>query len=435
MTTPRHAPVPVPAARTTRTARTPRAPQAGERELDLSSAWARGHNAVAEAQLTPRLTDLGDAWRCHLHRGDGTGARGAGGSGRGTFQVALVGALYEALEHHHSHAAGLSSAELVLRRPHELAAGELADDPAVALLRHGPDTPMACRRHTAVSGPGALDVPLFLTCPSYLDIQAAELRERAGDGFEYTSVSRYSTNSGCAIGATHTEALVHALAEVVERDAFSLLLATTFLTATPPPLRQVDPATLPADLARLHSHAEQRLARPVHLIDMTTDLGVPAYCAHVTSAGGRPAQGQGASLSSEYAAHSALSELLQLCALRAADHRIPPDYRTLRHRPRLLAAGQADFDPHLRTATTIPFTGTDAPLTPQEHAERLTARLGARGYTPYARTLRRASNGVSTVSVFVPGLERFFAVTQGAAVIPGPRALSRARAHSHEGQG
>ena len=48
---------------------------------------------MAEAQLTPRLTDLGDAWRCHLHRGDGTGARGAGGSGRGTFQVALVGAL------------------------------------------------------------------------------------------------------------------------------------------------------------------------------------------------------------------------------------------------------------------------------------------------------------------------------------------------------
>ncbi len=79
---------------------------------------------------------------------------------------------------------------------------------------------------------------------------------------------------------------------------------------------------------------------------MTTDLGVPAFCACARPRGDHLMQGYGASLSAEHAA---------------------------------------------------------------------------------TRALRTEPNGVCTVTVCVPGLDRFFTVTSGNAVLPGPRGLTRAR--------
>jgi ribosomal protein S12 methylthiotransferase accessory factor len=330
--------------------------------------------------------------------------------------------LFEALEHYRSHAGQLHADELVVRRAAEVVTGELAGDPGVALLGRTPDARVGCRTHVALSGGEALDVPLLLTCPSYVsDSEGAVLRERVGDTCGYASASRYSNNSGTASGASRAEALVHALAETVERDAFSLLLIDTFLVREPVPLRLVGPGTLPDAQARLLGHAERRLGRRVHLIEMTTDLGVPAYCAHAAPDGAFRLQGYGASLSASYAVQRALYELLQISAPQERALWVPRDFGALRNRPRLLAAGRADFGPHLAGAVTVPFRDTVAPTTVDGHLEALAGALGGRGYRTYACVLHRAANGVATVSTYTPGLERFLVVTGGNAVVPGPR--------------
>ena len=68
---------------------------------------------------------------------------------------------------------------------------------------------------------------------------------------------------------------MHAINEIIERDAISLLLIGQFLHQGPAPLRVVEPATLPPALTALHARAEARIGRPVSLLEMTTDLDVP----------------------------------------------------------------------------------------------------------------------------------------------------------------
>ncbi|MBT2208764.1 YcaO-like family protein [Actinomadura sp. NEAU-AAG7] len=397
------------------------APHAGERAFPLPRARALIEAALDEAALRPRLTDLRGAWRCHLSHPDGTPVRDGVGAGKGDPQSAQVGALYEALEHHRGAALPARGEPVELLTAAQLAGTDLARDPALEpLAASGGPGAAACRRYTALDHSGrTLPVPVFLTNPAYLECPA-DRRHELGDVLDYAPLSRFSTNSGTAIGATRDEALVHALAEAVERDAFSLLLAGTFLLARPSPLRLVRPASLPDHLQELYLSAGWHAGGSVALIDMTSDLGVPAFCAH-TSRDGRAAQGQGASLSAEHAVRRALNELIQVVAIRRGERNPPADLRAVESHPRLLEAARADFDPHLAGARPRDFLPTGAPAAPREHLQRLTATLTGYGYRPYGRVLRTEPNGVSTVSVFVPGLERFFAVTAGACVVPGPR--------------
>ncbi|MDN3265781.1 YcaO-like family protein [Streptomyces sp. CSDS2] len=398
--------------------------QAGERSLCLHKARALIEQAIDAAGLTARLTDQGGAWRCHLHRRGTPQVPVAMGGGKGESPTAQVGALFEALEHYRSDSLPFRQGHVVLRSPVQLLAEEFVGDPALAAVpADAAHTPLACRTHTAVDGSGStLDVPVFIHHPSYLELGPRRRQILVADAFDYRPVGRYSTNSGTAIGADITEALVHALAETIERDAYSLLLVATFLTRTPAPLRLVEHGSLPASLQALHDRAEQYLADSVALIDMTTDLDVPAFCAHASARRGHLMQGYGASLSAEYAAQRALSELMQVAAVAQEEDHPPPSLTHLEPHPRLLASARADFAACLDTARTTRFTPTDAPATPHGHLRQLNEALARRGYRAYGHVLHTEPNGIVTLTVFTPGLERFFAVTKGACIVPGPRA-------------
>ncbi|XKK39390.1 YcaO-like family protein [Nocardiopsis sp. ARC36] len=408
----------------------PRDPPAhgGEREFGLTEAWHRAGRTARRLGHRLRLTDLGGAWRCRLTHADQTPVTAGLGMGKGDDDAARVGAVFEALEHALTHASTLRPDRVVLRSVRDLVVGVWGTDPAVLALDPHTDAPLACRTHTSLDDRStAVDVPVFLTCPSYPGADAAPLRGALGDTHDYAPAARYSTNSGSAIGSSRTEALVHALAEVVERDAYSLLLAELFLGPGGRAARVVRPESLPEDLARWHGLARRRVRGPVHVLDMTSDLGVPAFSAHGLSGGGAPVQGQGASLSARLALRRALGELVQCAAV--ADHdgeeAVTPDLRGLRPYPALLAAGRADIGQHLGAARPVDFHDTAAPATPGGHLRGLVAAVAARGYTPYAAEVYTAATGVCVVSVVVPGLERFFAVTGGAPVVPGPRARAQ----------
>ncbi|EWM18075.1 YcaO-like family protein [Kutzneria sp. 744] len=399
--------------------------QFGERQSSLDQAWQKGLRAVAELGLTAEVTAASDnnpgAWTCRLLR-DGVPVPGGFGSGKGNREAARVGAVFEALEHHLSGRAGLPPAA-TLRDPHAIAAGPLRSDVAVTMLTEGPARPIACLRYESLTGDRGTDVPIFLSMPDFLAKGAAELRAGLGDHYDYTTVGRYSANNGWAAGADATEAMVHALNEIIERDALSLLLIEHFLAARP--IRLVDRATLPGDLMALLASTEEAVGARVHLIDMATDLGIPAYYAYLPSAPGQPARmrGCGASLSRHYAIARSLTELVQLHAMAQLGEREEKRTVWTTSYLELHACYLADFSPGIPNAHVVAYEDSEAPATPSGHLKALLAALREAGLPAYVRQQWMSEN-LAVVNVFVPGLERFMLVTDGQLVVPGPRGVA-----------
>ncbi|MER6912740.1 YcaO-like family protein [Streptomyces sp. NPDC000594] len=412
-----------------------RADESGERGLTPADAFLRARAAVAdlgvEADLAPVLDGSPGTWRCIL-RDDGEDIRTGLGLGKGDRDQARTGALFEALEHYLSGLHGLRTEEIRTVRAHRLAAGPLAADLPVSLLAEAPDGEVGCLPYDSLTGGPEVSVPVFLSMPDYLGQEGRAARRRSGDTYDYRSVCRYSVNNGWAAGSEPVEATVHAINELIERDALSLLLAGQFLRARPERLVRVDPTTLPAPVAGLLDFAMTATGRTVHLIDMTTDLGVPAYMAYLPAPAGLPARvcGWGASLSRRYAITRALTELVQLhCTIPLREefaHLLPERRDDTVPYPRLHACYLSDFTAALPGAELRPFEDTRAPATPAGHLDRLLSVLRANGLSVFRRE-HYVTEHIAVVNVLVPGLERFMLVTDGHLVVPGDRGLAVAR--------
>src|SRR5262249_94287 len=136
---------------------------------------------------------------------------------------------------------------------------------------------IGCALYQDFHSGAAVRVPLFLISPHYVIGTRLE-----GDDFDYSVVLRYSSNSGSAIGATFEEAAIHALNEIVERDAWSLFLLAHFMGAQQRIGRLIDPHSLPEELQKLLATAQERASgRNVLLIDITSDIGIPTFVATV----------------------------------------------------------------------------------------------------------------------------------------------------------
>ncbi len=407
-----------------------------ERVVPLQEAGRRVVVALTRLGLEPELTDLGGggdptAWSCRIFA-DGGSPSMARGMGKGHPEEARVGALFEALEHYLTGPSWYRPETVELVEPERIATGPLRAE-ACGPLRAGLGGRLACHRYRPFGqGPG-IPVPLFLFAPWYVERHAGRLREQASDTCEYGRLMRYSCDSGSAIGVTAAEALLHALNEVIERDALSLLLVRAFLCPAGFRVRLIDPATLPAEPAGALSAAERVTGTPVHLLDISSDLGVPTMLAYTAPTGTRPHRhGAGASLSPGYAAWRALTELLQTTlgeTLTRSDAR-GAELAGLAAYPELHACGRFDLTEHLREAVTVPFArGTwSPPEHPRVQLRRLVALLTARGHPPYRRTVAARPGRVVAVHAVVPGLERFMLVTDGNLVLPGPRGRRRCRA-------
>ncbi|MET0492625.1 MAG: YcaO-like family protein [Actinoplanes sp.] len=410
--------------------------QDGERALTLPEAYRRGVAAAAELALDIDLTAVLEGnpavWMATLGRGQDP-VHGGLGLGKGDSEAARVGALFEALEHHLSGLSGLDEGRTRIRQASAVFREEtLRPDVAVNLLGELPDGPLSCLPYRVVTTGAAIDVPLFLLMPDYLDEEADSLRERLGDRYDYSGVSRYSSNNGWASGVDPDEAAVHALNEIIERDALSLLLVDQFLGRRTTPLVVIDPRTLPEDLGHLVTAAQSILGQPLHLIDMTTDLEVPAILAYLPAADGQPARvrGCGASLSRRYAISRSVTELVQVHlaseiknAQGAFSYLAPERRDWTGPYPALHACYLLDLTSRLPDATVVAYRGTDAPGSVHEHFSRLIDILTTHGFTPLQRN-HYVTGNLAVVNVFVPGLERFVLVTDGQLVVPGRRGMA-----------
>ncbi|MEV4111264.1 YcaO-like family protein [Nonomuraea sp. NPDC049695] len=402
--------------------------------MPLREAGRRAAAALAALGLRAESVDVSPgrdptAWWCELLDGTPEGPPVACGMGKGRPAEARVGALFEAVEHYLTGPAGFDPTAVEPALPAGIAAGPLREDACALLLGRMPGRRMACLRYRALGGRRETLVPLFLSAPWYVETDAVRLREVAGDDCDYAHLMRYSCNSGSATGVTAAEALLHALNEAIERDCLSLLLARAFLAGDGFRPRLIDPETLPYGLARAHATAGEVTGSPVHLLDITSDVGVPTMLAYTAPTSRHPhRRGAGTSLSPAYAAWRALTELVQT-TLGGRLPGVPArrDLAGLAAYPALHACGRFDLTGPLREAHVVPFPRTAEPAAPPSgQLRKVAAMLAARGHTAYHRKVRALPGGVTAVHVIVPGLERFMLVTDGNLVLPGRRGLAAA---------
>jgi ribosomal protein S12 methylthiotransferase accessory factor len=146
--------------------------------------------------------------------------------------------------------------------------------------------------------------PAFARNPSY------RWHPADGDNLEYEPYLRYSYDSGTASGISESEALLHGLLEVIERDSLSAAFLDWYLRR-PPRVRVIDPGSLTAELSALHGTVSEFIGSPVLLADISSDIGVCAYAALPGAEQFPGSIGSGASLFPAYAAERSLTELAQ----------------------------------------------------------------------------------------------------------------------------
>lgn len=425
---------------------------ADERVLDLDEAWRRVHTDLRALGWTSsaRFTrDLGPAAaQCILRDEAGVEVAEGVGAGKGSPDVALVGAHFEALEHA---VAGPSWAErlpLVVAPGHAISAAWGEESWAQDLP---PDTMLAAMPVRALGDGPDFVVPLSRCAPWYLqDGPSTEaVRAATGDRLDTSPLAAYATNSGCAIGASTDEALLHGLNELIERDSVSLFLLLTVLGGhPPPPVLAVTPGDL--ELSAVLEAGEAAVGAPITLLDLTTDLGIPSVLAVAGTDTDEPHYGAGASTSLRIAVERALTEIVQTARLREAVRRPladgeaavrgigpGPSYRALaaeqhgraasirqrfaRH-PGLLRCATMSVSDHLSgpRRQIPPGPGRPAPLRTQ--IDSLVGALRSVGHAVGWTGLHRWETGTTVAHVHVPGLEVFQHVLVGHAPRPGPRA-------------
>jgi len=174
------------------------------------------------------------------------------------------------------------------------------------------------------------------------------------------------------------------------------------------------PATaLPGRLARRHEAAGRATGAAVHLLDLTTDLGVPVYVA--ISRGSRSTRvGAGASAWASDAAERALDELIQSCG-QPADREAK-------------AAAKLAAWPALERCVRLPLTllrRRAVPLRPdigddsaEGGLETVERALGARGLAHHTADIAPAGSLVAVTTTVAPGLERFSLIRHGDPILP-----------------
>jgi ribosomal protein S12 methylthiotransferase accessory factor len=386
------------------------------RRLSAAAAVALAVREADRMGLRLRVTHSGPA----SHPTAVTEVVGAGetlvvGYGKGTGRQAVASAHFEALERYFTIARSnrrFADGAIIMRPATEVVAQEgLRQD--LLVQRWGaefPESTAACTRYDGRLS--AVWYPLFLTDPLY------HRQPLAGDSVDrYRSLIRYTSSLGTAAGADLPEAILHGVCELIEHDAVSHALLRWFVAgAQDVDLVRAD--SLPDSLRALWRKAEEAISAPVHLLDITTDLGVPAYLAVADGDGTAPsAAGAGASPMAGYAAERALSEVIQSMGFpRGATDPVVH----LAAWPRLRDCAMLPVRRLLsRTIRRVPLRADlDGVDTVPSALARLERVLRKHGIESYHAELTPAESMVSVAAVLAPGLERFSLVRLGMPIVP-----------------
>jgi bacteriocin biosynthesis cyclodehydratase domain-containing protein len=213
-------------------------------------------------------------------------------------------------------------------------------------------------------------------------------------------------SNGCAAGATPDEALLRALLELVERDAVALWWYTR---ARRPAVDLGAVGDGPLDTLR-HSYAA--IQRELWVLDITTDLGIPAYAAISRRTNARTEDimlGFAAHLCPRTAILRAVMEMHQMTAVIGATNSAygaGPRYLS-----RWLQRARVARERYLLPTGDCPARVAADPDVADDSAAGVTRCrrvLEERGLEVLAVDLTRADIGVPVVRAVVPGLRHFW---------------------------
>ncbi len=240
------------------------------------------------------------------------------------------------------------------------------------------------------------------------------------------------TSNGQAAGNDFLEATIHALCELIERDAQALwsLGSETECAQT-----KVDPATVKDATCRATLELLDRAGVEVGMWDLTSDVGVPVYSARVVERQNKgrprnvgPAVGYGCHLAPEVALMRAVSEAVQSRAAISSGSRddlFYRDYRTFMNADSVKESAKLMDLPagtHFGRRASLATDSFEGDL------QVLLQRLRAVGITQIAVSdLSDPAFGIPVVKVIAPGLE---GLRDRLDYQPGHRAKARMAARS-----
>ena len=408
-----------------------------ERELSLREAVSlvereyscRGLRVDVSDALTPEANFSYHILVAELF--DPSGENITRGVGKGSGYQALASALFEGFEHYALHVWRGCSRRMTLE--------EIAQQPGLVqchfIQRMAKDFPagrLDCIRFQPLLPSGNPEwFPVKLVNPAY----ASDIDDEA----QLIGYFNYGSNSGSASGSTRSEALLHGLLELIERDGASLAALDWF--ADPKrtvPSRVIRLQSFPEDLQALAEFVRRNLGVEPAVINVTSDLGIPCVLAIPSQSIGDVGLGlfgAGASFSLGYAIERALGELVQCYLGRKSPTVGSPtplqckyDLAELRRWPCISATAELNPGQVLSLREVIDFKEAENlhRSTAEEQVPRISQILAKKGYQAWYYDWTGPDSQVAVVTVRVPELEHFFIHVAGfQAVLPTGRGWNR----------
>lgn len=397
-----------------------------ERQVASAFAVNAAMAEIAKLGLLHKITTIGErnkiqTYKCVLF--DQSEREVSVGNGKGLGEQSLASAVFEALEHFFvafPPTEGIVEIELRELLNHDLLSKEAVFQ---TMIRWNPSTRLFCRIYKPLHDGNEIYYPVFLSAPGQClpEVPLSAL----------VSVTKYATNNGTATGMGKTEALIHAVSEIVERDSIACFLLQAFIARRPVPSKEIDPGSLPTELLNLMMRAKAIIRHKIQLLDITTELGIPAILA-VSHVNGYPVPfvGSGASLSKDYAIERALLETVQSFHLYNGTLRRDDEtaMRSFSDLPRYQDCLRLD----LTRCKLVPLAYDDMvpfnkPSNLEEHLIELVNRIFLRGYRVFFNSVYSSDSGIDCVHCIIPGLEKFHLVRSGNPVLPSDRGLKLVR--------
>jgi ribosomal protein S12 methylthiotransferase accessory factor len=222
------------------------------------------------------------------------------------------------------------------------------------------------------------------------------------------------------MGATEAEALIHGINDWIERDAYGLFLLSTMIKKNKP-ARCIIKQSLPDSIRKHIEILESTYDDELLVIDITTDLTIPAFFVSFTKQG-VPVQpsGLGTSLCKVEALEQALFEALQ-ARDRYNSNTIEARVKTLQHYqayPALSRAFKCDLLQLRADGCTVEINWNSVVTHPLDQdldaqINLITRKLSTLGMNAYYSHLFQESNGLTLMYVLLTGVETFGMMREG----------------------
>ena len=235
------------------------------------------------------------------------------GMGKGINFEPILGAVFEALEHYTYENQKISTRRMSLKET-LLNNAILLEDVAikVALKENIHKKILVTRFSNIYQNKSDLYYPTSLIDTNVND-----------NNINYNShIYQYSSNSGYASGSTISEAMLHSINELIERDSFSKLLIKYGMNKDEDIIAyQIDIQTLPKKLYKLFKDIETTTNGTLSLVKINNKFQIPTYVAILKNKRKYifPLYGAGTSLIEEYAVERALTEVFQASCVFNSD--------------------------------------------------------------------------------------------------------------------